>query len=95
MAEGQSEVEQAIVTIVASFYKHAGEEGKGETLTSEEFNKLLNEELPQLSQDVPLEDRLKELDINKDNELNFAEYWKLIGELAKAKQKELKDKKKK
>ncbi|XP_041430522.1 protein S100-A13-like [Xenopus laevis] len=94
MAEGQSEVEQAIVTLVSCFYKHAGEEGQQETLTSEEFNKLLNEEFPQLTQDVSLEDKLKELDLNKDNELNFKEYWRLIGELAKAKQKDLKDKKK-
>lgn len=40
-------------------------------------------------QDVPsLEDKMRELDVNNDQELKFGEYWRLIGELAKAMRKQ-------
>lgn len=83
MAAAQTEVERAIVTIVTTFFEHAGEEGKKETLTQGEFNSLVAKELPGLMKDVSLEDKLKELDINQDQELKFNEFWRLIGELAK------------
>lgn len=44
---------------------------------------------PVLPQDVPsLEEKMSELDVNGDGELKFGEYWRLIGELAKALRKE-------
>lgn len=46
MAAEQTEVERAIVTIVSTFFQHAGEEGKKETLTRGEFNALVATELP-------------------------------------------------
>lgn len=94
MAAAQTEVERAIVTIVTTFFEHAGEEGKKETLTQGEFNSLVAKELPGLMKDVSLEDKLKELDINQDQELKFNEFWRLIGELAKETKKEIKAKKK-
>lgn len=40
-------------------------------------------------QDVPsLEEKMSELDVNNDEELRFGEYWRLIGELAKAMRRE-------
>lgn len=40
-------------------------------------------------QDVPsLEEKMSELDVNNDEELKFGEYWRLIGELAKAMRRE-------
>ncbi|XP_018430410.1 PREDICTED: protein S100-A13 [Nanorana parkeri] len=94
MAAVQTEVERAIVTIVTAFFEHAGEEGKKETLTQGEFDKLVAKELPRLMKGVSLEDKMKELDINQDQELKFNEYWRLIGELAKEAKKEVKAKKK-
>ncbi|KAM5125410.1 protein S100-A13 isoform 1-T3 [Mantella aurantiaca] len=94
MAAAPTEVERAIVTIVTAFFEHAGEEGKKETLTQGEFNKLVAKELPHLMKDVSLEEKMKELDINQDEELKFNEYWRMIGELAKESKKEIKAKKK-
>ena len=46
-------------------------------------------------QDVPsLEEKMSELDVNNDEELKFGEYWRLIGELAKAMRREKAGKKK-
>ncbi|KAM9294671.1 protein S100-A13 isoform 1-T2 [Gastrophryne carolinensis] len=93
MAASQTEVEQAIVTIVKCFFDHSTEEGKSNTLTVGEFNKLVAKELPNLLKDVPLEDKIKQLDINQDGELKFFEYWRLIGELAKDIKREVKPQK--
>ncbi|KAM4691034.1 protein S100-A13 isoform 1-T3 [Rhinophrynus dorsalis] len=93
MSESHTEVEKAIVTVVKCFFEYAGEDGKRDTLTVEEFTKLTSKELPNLLKDVSLEDKMKELDINKDNELKFNEYWRLIGELAKNVKREVKGKK--
>ncbi|KAG9464113.1 hypothetical protein GDO78_020474 [Eleutherodactylus coqui] len=93
MASSQTEVERAIVTIVQCFFDHAGDEGKKETLSVNEFIKLSSKELPHLMKDVSLEEKMKDLDINRDNELKFNEYWRLIGELGKQIKKEIKPKK--
>ncbi|EOB07083.1 Protein S100-A13, partial [Anas platyrhynchos] len=46
-------------------------------------------------QDVPsLEEKMRELDVNNDQELKFNEYWRLIGELARAMRREKAEKKK-
>ncbi|XP_075699474.1 protein S100-A13-like [Rhinoderma darwinii] len=93
MAAEQTEVERAIVTVVKCFFDHAGEEGKKETLSISEFIKLSSKELPHLMKDVSLEEKMKALDINQDNELKFNEYWRLIGELGKQVKKDIKPKK--
>ncbi|XP_075464196.1 protein S100-A13 [Ascaphus truei] len=95
MAASQTEVEKSVVTIVKCFFEHAGEEGKKGTLSMAEFTKLVNKELPHMMKDVSLEAKMKELDINKDNELKFNEYWRLIGELGKDVKREIKEKEKK
>ncbi|XP_063802778.1 protein S100-A13 [Pseudophryne corroboree] len=94
MAAAQTEVERAIVTVVKCFFDHACEEGKKETLSVGEFSKLVSTELPHLMKEVSIEEKMKELDINQDNELKFNEYWRLIGEMAKGVKKEVKAKKK-
>lgn len=44
---------------------------------------------PSSPQDVPsLEEKMSELDVNHDEELKFGEYWRLIGELARAMRRE-------
>ncbi|NXE30180.1 S10AD protein, partial [Ardeotis kori] len=85
MAAGQlTEVEMAIETIVTVFVTHAGKEGKKGTLTAGEFKELVQLQLPNLTKDVSLEEKMRELDMNNDEELKFGEFWRLIGELAKA-----------
>ncbi|CAN2391596.1 S100 calcium binding protein A13 [Pristimantis euphronides] len=93
MASEQTDVERAIMTIVRCFFDHAGEEGKKDTLSVSEFIKLSSKELPHLMKDVSLEEKMKDLDINRDNELKFNEYWRLIGELGKQIKREIKPKK--
>ncbi|NWX14192.1 S10AD protein, partial [Aegotheles bennettii] len=96
MATGElTELEMAIEKIVTVFFTHAGKEGKKGTLTTNEFKKLVQLQLPNLMKDVPsLEEKMRELDVNNDEELKFHEYWRLIGELAKAMRRERAGKKK-
>ncbi|NXR00392.1 S10AD protein, partial [Sagittarius serpentarius] len=90
MATGQlTELETAIEKIVAIFFTYAAKEGEKGTLTAGEFKELVQLQLPNLMKDVPsLEEKMSELDVNNDEELKFGEYWRLIGELAKAVRKE-------
>ncbi|XP_064032080.1 protein S100-A13 [Pogoniulus pusillus] len=90
MATGElTELEAAIEKIVTTFCSYAGKEGRKGTLTASEFQELVQLQLPNLLKDVPsLEDKMRELDVNNDQELKFGEYWRLIGELAKAMRKQ-------
>ncbi|NXI41600.1 S10AD protein, partial [Galbula dea] len=90
MATGElTELEVAIEKIVTIFFTYAGREGRKGTLTAREFKELVQLQLPNLMKDVPsLEEKMTELDVNKDQELKFGEYWRLIGELAKAMRRE-------
>ncbi|NXG53110.1 S10AD protein, partial [Psilopogon haemacephalus] len=90
MATGElTELEAAIEKIVTTFCSCAAKEGRKGTLTASEFQELVQLQLPNLMKDVPsLEEKMRELDVNNDQELKFGEYWRLIGELAKAMRKE-------
>ncbi|NXV04574.1 S10AD protein, partial [Cettia cetti] len=84
-----SELEAAIERIVTVFVTFASKEGRKGTLTAGEFKELVRLQLPNLMKDVPsLEEKMSELDVNNDEELRFGEYWRLIGELAKAMRRE-------
>ncbi|NWU93208.1 S10AD protein, partial [Upupa epops] len=86
MATGHlTELESAIEIIVSVFHTYAVKEGRKRTLTTSEFKELVHLQLPNLMKDVlSLEEKMSELDMNDDEELRFSEYWRLIGELAKA-----------
>ncbi|NWI56397.1 S10AD protein, partial [Calyptomena viridis] len=90
MATGElTELERAIEKIIDVFLSHAGKEGRKGTLSTSEFKELVQLQLPNLMKDVPsLEDKMSELDVNHDEELRFGEFWRLIGELAKAMRRE-------
>ncbi|KAM6112473.1 protein S100-A13 [Phoenicopterus ruber ruber] len=89
MATGElTELETAIEKIVTIFFTYAAKEGKKGTLTAGEFKELVQLQLPNLMKDVSLEEKMSELDVNNDEELKFGEYWRLIGELAKATRRE-------
>ncbi|KAM9368476.1 protein S100-A13 [Phaethornis superciliosus] len=90
MATGElTELELAIEKIVTTFITYARKEDRKGTLNTSEFKELVQLQLPNLMKDVPsLEEKMKELDVNSDEELRFGEYWRLIGELAKAMRRE-------
>ncbi|KFU94264.1 Protein S100-A13 [Chaetura pelagica] len=96
MATGElTELERAIEQVVTVFFTHAGKGGKKGSLTTSQFKELVQLQLPNLMKDVPsLEEKMQELDVNKDEELGFGEYWRLVGELAKAMRRERAGKKK-
>ncbi|XP_074837082.1 protein S100-A13 [Carettochelys insculpta] len=79
-----TELETAIEKVVSIFFTYAGREGKKGTLTAGEFKELVTLQLPNLMKDVgSLDEKMRSLDVNHDEELKFSEYWRLIGELAK------------
>ncbi|NXW38717.1 S10AD protein, partial [Phaetusa simplex] len=85
MATGElTELETAIEKIVTIFFTYAGKEGKKGTLTAAEFKELVQLQLPNLMKVRRAREKMSELDVNNDEELKFGEYWRLIGELAKA-----------
>ncbi|XP_048366046.1 protein S100-A13 [Sphaerodactylus townsendi] len=85
MASGElTELEAAIDKIVCAFFTCAGREGKKNTLTINEFKELATTQLPNLMKDVvDLDEKMRTLDVNNDQELKFNEFWRLVGELAK------------
>ncbi|XP_032089920.1 protein S100-A13-like [Thamnophis elegans] len=90
-----TELEKAIEKVVDIFFKCAAQEGNKSTLTISEFKELVNHQLPNLMKNVgDLDEKMRSLDVNNDQELKFGEYWRLIGELAKEIKKEKAGKKK-
>ncbi|KAM6999434.1 protein S100-A13-like [Melospiza melodia melodia] len=80
-----TELEAAIERIVTVFVTFAAKEGRKGTLSTGEFKELVRLQLPNMMKDVPsLEEKMSELDVNNDEELRFGEFWRLVGELAKA-----------
>ncbi|XP_043935893.1 protein S100-A13-like [Protopterus annectens] len=80
---GHSECEKALTAIVEIFLKYASKEGKKDKLSNTEFRNLVRDQLPHLIEDPDSTAALmKSLDRDKDNELKFKEFWKLIGKLA-------------
>nr|XP_025041037.1 protein S100-A13 [Pelodiscus sinensis] len=56
---------------------------------------LVTQQLPNLMKDVgSLDEKMRSLDVNSDEELKFSEYWRLVGELAKELKREKVGKKK-
>nr|XP_033780379.1 protein S100-A13-like isoform X2 [Geotrypetes seraphini] len=95
MATGATELENSIKNIVCIFFDYAEKEGKANTLSKAEFTKLVKEQLPNLMKDAgPLDEKLKALDVNHDQEIKFSEYWTLIGEMGKGIKRETWGKKK-
>uniref|UniRef100_A0A8C7E1S7 S100 calcium binding protein A13 n=1 Tax=Naja naja TaxID=35670 RepID=A0A8C7E1S7_NAJNA len=90
-----TELELAIEKVVDIFFQCASREGNKATLTTSEFKELVTLQLPNLMKNVGnLEEKMKTLDVNSDQELKFGEYWRLIGELAKEVKREKVGKKK-
>ncbi|XP_006861527.1 PREDICTED: protein S100-A13 [Chrysochloris asiatica] len=79
-----TELEEAIDTVVTTFFTFAKPEGKKGSLSIDEFKELVTQQLPHLFKDMgSLDEKMRSLDVNQDSEFKFNEYWRLIGELAK------------
>ncbi|XP_060223908.1 protein S100-A13-like isoform X1 [Meriones unguiculatus] len=84
-SEPLTELEEAIETIKETYHTYTVVGDRGYHLNFKVFKKLVTQELPHFLKDVgSLDEKMKSLDVNQDSELKFNEYWRLIGELAKA-----------
>ncbi|XP_006008439.1 protein S100-A13 [Latimeria chalumnae] len=77
-----TDMSKAVGTIVAKFKQHAKEEGKKDTLSLGEFKNLLLNDLPEASKkvcvDCSIEEVMSGLDANKDDVIDFEEFWILL-----------------
>ncbi|XP_060236758.1 protein S100-A13-like [Meriones unguiculatus] len=81
-SEPLTEREAAIETIINKFRIIGVVEELAPRLSFNAFKKLVIQQLLHLFKDVgSLDEKMKSLDVNQDLELNFNEYWRLIGEL--------------
>ncbi|XP_068567272.1 LOW QUALITY PROTEIN: protein S100-A11 [Cebidichthys violaceus] len=82
----QTIMEAAICTIVTQFKTYAGKDGSSSTLSKDEFHILVTSQLPNYVKNAAdpgaIEQLMGSLDENNDGELNFSEFWQLIGKLA-------------
>ncbi|KAM3613555.1 uncharacterized protein V6R79_001324 [Siganus canaliculatus] len=79
-------MESAIGVLVTQFKVYAGSDGSSDTLSKEEFHRLVQSELPNFvktaGDPAAMDQLMSSLDKNNDGELNFLEFWQLIGHLA-------------
>ncbi|KAM9310837.1 S100 calcium binding protein W [Pholidichthys leucotaenia] len=79
-------MESAIIELVSLFKAYAGSDCSSNTLSRDEFRKLVASELPNLVENArdpaAIDQLMSSLDKNSDGELNFLEFWQLIGQLA-------------
>ncbi|XP_062265185.1 ictacalcin-like [Platichthys flesus] len=77
-----SEVQQAMVLLISAFHRYSGKEGDNLFLSRSELKDLLENELKEMlgkANDKAAIDRIfKDLDANKDNKVDFAEYVSLV-----------------
>ncbi|KAL6109488.1 protein S100-A11-like [Pungitius pungitius] len=79
-------MEAAIGVLVSQFKAYAGSDGSSDTLSREEFHKLVTSQLPNFVKNAAdpaaVDQLMTSLDKDSDGELNFMEFWQLIGTLA-------------
>ncbi|XP_041650261.1 protein S100-A11-like [Cheilinus undulatus] len=79
-------MESAISVLVSKFKVYAGSDGSSDTLSRDEFHRLVKSELPNFvtnaGDPTAVNQLMSSLDKNNDGELNFLEFWQLIGHLA-------------
>ncbi|AWP21500.1 putative ictacalcin-like [Scophthalmus maximus] len=77
-----SDVQMAMTLLITAFNKYSGKEGDGLTLSKAELKDLLENELGELlgkANDKAALDRIfKDLDVNKDNSVDFKEFVTLV-----------------
>ncbi|XP_061574373.1 protein S100-A11-like [Cololabis saira] len=79
-------MESAIGVLLSQFKMYAGSDGSSDTLSRDEFRKLVKSELSNFVKDAGdpgvVDQLMSSLDKNNDGELSFLEFWQLIGQLA-------------
>ncbi|XP_078527611.1 protein S100-A13 [Lissotriton helveticus] len=83
MAVQFTKEENCLKELVCTFYEYSTGDSNKETLTVDEFKKMVKHDFPNLMKDRSFEELMKTVDKNKDNEMKFSEYWTVIGSLAK------------
>ncbi|KAF3692408.1 Protein S100-A1 S-100 protein alpha chain S-100 protein subunit alpha [Channa argus] len=76
-----SNLERAMVSLIAVFHKYSGKEGDKYKLSKGEVKTLLQKELgacQQAGDDSKVADIMKSLDLNKDGEMDFQEFAILV-----------------
>merc|ERR1712212_1306241 len=83
-----TDLERCMESLIVIFHRYADEDGDGKTLTKKEFKKLVETELPAFlkAQQNPntVDKILKDLDLNKDDKLDFEEFLPLVAGLSMA-----------
>ncbi|XP_020493082.1 protein S100-A10b [Labrus bergylta] len=81
-------LEHCMETLITTFHHYAVQDGDGKTLSKKELKKLIESELPGFlkAQNNPklVDCIMKDLDLNKDDKLDFEEFLPLIAGLSLA-----------
>ncbi|KAM6994295.1 protein S100-P-like [Tautogolabrus adspersus] len=79
-------MESAIGVLVSQFKAYAGSDGSSDTLSRDEFHRLVKSQLPNFvtnaGDSTAIDQLMSSLDKNNDGEVSFLEFWQLIGHLA-------------
>ncbi|XP_040900880.1 protein S100-A11-like [Toxotes jaculatrix] len=79
-------MESAVNVLVSQFKAFAGSDGSSDTLSRDEFHRLVTSELPNFVKNccnpAAVDQLMSSLDKDNDGKLNFLEFWQLIGHLA-------------
>ncbi|KAK1329106.1 hypothetical protein QTO34_011284 [Cnephaeus nilssonii] len=72
----ETPLEKALTTMVTTFHKYSGREGSKLTLSRRELKELIKKELclGEKMQESSIDDLMKSLDKNSDQEIDFKEY---------------------
>ncbi|XP_068179681.1 protein S100-A1-like [Antennarius striatus] len=81
-------LEKCMESLIVIFHRYAVQDGDGKTLSKRELKKLIDEELPSFikaqKNTQTVECIMKDLDLNKDDKLDFEEFLPLVAGLALA-----------
>ncbi|XP_022346894.1 protein S100-A5 isoform X1 [Enhydra lutris kenyoni] len=72
----ETPLEKALTTMVTTFHKYSGREGSKLTLSRRELKELIRKELclGEKMKETSIDDPMKSLDKNSDQEIDFKEY---------------------
>ncbi|XP_055066498.2 ictacalcin [Misgurnus anguillicaudatus] len=77
-----SELQKAMTSLIAVFYKYSGKEGDKTTLSKGELKELLTAEMADIfgksTDQTALDKIFKDLDANRDGTVDFQEYVTLV-----------------
>uniref|UniRef100_UPI0037E91E35 protein S100-A10b n=1 Tax=Semicossyphus pulcher TaxID=241346 RepID=UPI0037E91E35 len=83
-----TELEKAMELLIVTFHRYAEQDGDKKTLSKKELKKLIETELPGFlkAQNNPklVDSIMKDLDLNKDDKLDFEEFLPLVSGLSLA-----------